>query len=41
VGEKKTKPSFKAGKEMLRRLNVDGMKPSRAATTPAPAGGQH
>ena len=39
VGET-TKPSFKAGTEMLRRFNGDGMKPSHAATTaPAPAGG--
>ena len=36
----KTVPYFKAGTEMLRRLNGDGMKPSHAATpTPAPADG--
>ena len=35
--DEKTVPHFKAGKEMLRRLNGDGTKPSHAATT-APAG---
>jgi integration host factor subunit beta len=34
----KTVPYFKAGTEMLRRLNGHGMKPSHTATTtPAPA----
>jgi integration host factor subunit beta len=36
----KTKPFFKAGKELRDRLNRGGMKPNRAATTaPAQAGG--
>ena len=36
--DEKAAPFFKAGKEMLRRLNRDGMKLSHAATTaPAPA----
>jgi integration host factor subunit beta len=36
--DEKAAPLFKAGKDMLRRLNRDGMKPSHAATTaPAPA----
>ena len=36
--DEKTVPFFTAGKEMLRRLKGDGMKPSRAATTaPTPA----
>jgi integration host factor subunit beta len=31
--DEKTVPFFRAGKEMLRRLNRDGMKLSRATTT--------